>query len=229
LFEELVILISIFVFSLMTIAFSYIYYKRILSVKKEYDSAKNLVSGIVFTFEKSLEEQKDTIETMLYDIENLQSSNDKKSKQNNYLELTIDNLIKNFTSVYKINEKIISNLLLIKNNINELKISDKQLYEKIDSFEKNKDLLQKALINLPSNQKTPLIKLNNTETKIVRILLSEGAKTAPEIMKEIGNTREHTSRLMKKLWQEGFVERDTHVIPFIYRPTKELEKRINSQ
>jgi len=228
-FEELVILISIVVFSLMNIAFTYAYYKRMLYVKKEYDSVKNLVSGIVFTFEKRLEEQKDKIETVLYDIENLQSDNDKKNKQNNYLELTINNLIRNFISVYTINEKIINNLLSIKNNIDELKITDKQLYAKIDFLENNKDLLQKSLINLPTNQKIPLIKLNNTENKIIRILLSEGAKTAPEIMKEIGNTREHTSRVMKKLWQEGFVERDTHVIPFIYRPTKELENRINSQ
>ena len=47
------------------------------------------------------------------------------------------------------------------------------------------------------------------------------------IMEKIGKTREHTSRLMKKLWQEGYIERDTNSIPFIYRPTKELEKRIN--
>jgi len=229
LFEELVILISIFVFSLMNIAFTYTYYKKIIFVKKEYDNVKNLVSGIVFTFEKRLEEQKDKIEMVLYDIENLQSSSDKKNDQNNYLELKINNLIKNFTSVYKINEKIINNISLIKNNINELKITDKQLYKKFDSFEINKDLLQKSLVNLPPNQKTPLIKLNNTETKIINILLSEGAKTAPEIMKMLGNTREHTSRLMKKLWQEGFIERDTYVIPFIYRPTKELEKRIRQQ
>jgi hypothetical protein len=229
LFEELVPLISIFVFSLMNIAFTYTYYKKIVYVKKEYDSAKNLVSGIVFTFEKRLEEQKDKIKMVLYDIENLQSSSDKKNEQNNYLELKINNLIKNFTSVYTINEKIINNLLLIKKNINELKITDEKLYKKIDSFKINKDLLQKSLVNLPTNQKTPLIKLNNTETKIINILLSEGAKTAPEIMKKIGNTREHTSRLMKKLWQEGFIERDTYVIPFIYRPTKELEKRIRQQ
>jgi hypothetical protein len=229
LFEELVPLISIFVFSLMNIAFTYTYYKKIVYVKKEYDSAKNLVSGIVFTFEKRLEEQKDKIKMVLYDIENLQSSSDKKNEQNNYLELKINNLIKNFTSVYTINEKIINNLLLIKKNINELKITDEKLYKKIDSFKINKDLLQKSLVNLPTNQKTPLIKLNNTETKIINILLSEGAKTAPEIMKRIGNTREHTSRLMKKLWQEGFIERDTYVIPFIYRPTKELEKRIRQQ
>jgi hypothetical protein len=229
LFEELVPLISIFVFSLMNIAFTYTYYKKTVYVKKEYDSAKNLVSGIVFTFEKRLEEQKDKIKMVLYDIENLQSSSDKKNEQNNYLELKINNLIKNFTSVYTINEKIINNLLLIKKNINELKITDEKLYKKIDSFKINKDLLQKSLVNLPTNQKTPLIKLNNTETKIINILLSEGAKTAPEIMKRIGNTREHTSRLMKKLWQEGFIERDTYVIPFIYRPTKELEKRIRQQ
>ena len=63
--------------------------------------------------------------------------------------------------------------------------------------------------------------------EIIKILLLVGSKTAPKIMGEISKTREHTSRLMKKLWQEGYIERDTNSIPFIYRPTKELKKRIN--
>lgn len=225
----MILLIPILVFTIITITFAHKYIKTILHVKKEYDNVKSLVSGIVFTFKKRLEEQKDKIETVLYDVEGLQSAIDKKSEQNNYLELKINNLIGNLTSVYTINEKIIKNISLINKKIDELKITDKQLYNKIDSFDNSKGSLHKSLFNLSTNQKTSLIKLNNTETKIIRILLSEGAKTAPEIMKEIGNTREHTSRVMKKLWQEGFIERDTHVIPFIYRSTKELEKRISIQ
>ncbi len=28
----------------------------------------------------------------------------------------------------------------------------------------------------------------------------------------------------KKLWQEGYIERDTHLIPYVYRITENLKK-----
>ena len=90
-----------------------------------------------------------------------------------------------------------------------------------------KESLIKPILTLPPDQDTNFVKLTRTERQVIHILLSEGAKTAPMIMKAIGKTREHTSRLMKKLWQEGFIERDTNSMPFTYRPTKELENRIN--
>ena len=85
------------------------------------------------------------------------------------------------------------------------------------------------MLNVNTSARAPktLFKLTKTEKEILQILITDGAKTAPEIERTIKKTREHTSRLMKKLWQEGYIERDTNSIPFIYRPTKELEKRIN--
>ena len=53
--------------------------------------------------------------------------------------------------------------------------------------------------------------------------------TAPKVEKKIGKTREHTARLMKKLWQEGYIERDTHRMPFRYRPTKRLKKLLKKE
>jgi len=52
----------------------------------------------------------------------------------------------------------------------------------------------------------------------------EGPKTAPEIKDRIRLSREHTARLMKKLYEEGYLERDTSKIPFKYRVKKEMEK-----
>jgi len=48
---------------------------------------------------------------------------------------------------------------------------------------------------------------------------------APKVEKKIRKTREHTARLMKKLWQEEYIERDTNRKPFTYRPTKKLLKK----
>ena len=140
----------------------------------------------------------------------------------------INSLIKGITSGFVINKKLVDKLVDINIKIDELKKYDELLYNKIESFKKDqKESFQKPILNLPPDQRSSFIKLTTTERQIIRILLSEGAKTAPNVMEEISKTREHTSRLMKKLWQEGYIERDTNCIPFIYRPTKELEKIIN--
>jgi len=40
----------------------------------------------------------------------------------------------------------------------------------------------------------------------------------------VGLSREHTARLMKKLYEEGYLERETGKIPFRYSAKQELEK-----
>jgi predicted transcriptional regulator len=93
------------------------------------------------------------------------------------------------------------------------------LNEKIQQapkLERNETMLQ--------TEDLPLSMITETEKWILHMLVEEGSTTAPKVEKKIGKTREHTARLMKKLWQEGYIERDTHRMPFTYRPTKKLKK-----
>ena len=55
------------------------------------------------------------------------------------------------------------------------------------------------------------------------MLSKEGAKTAPEIKERVQLSREHTARLMKKLYEEGYLEREAGKIPFRYSIKKEME------
>lgn len=67
-----------------------------------------------------------------------------------------------------------------------------------------------------------------TEESVLKAL-NEGSKTAPQIQAIIGKSREHTARLMKKLYGEGYIERDTRRIPFVYRPTRELKELLKKR
>ena len=90
--------------------------------------------------------------------------------------------------------------------------------------------------NLPPNQESreePVIQLRRdkaigsltyTEIALLEMLSKEGAKTAPEIKNTVKLSREHTARLMKKLYEGGYVERETGKIPFRYSVKKEMEK-----
>jgi hypothetical protein len=62
-----------------------------------------------------------------------------------------------------------------------------------------------------------LAALTPTERSTLEILRVEGAKGAPELGKRLKKSREHTSRLMKKLYMEGYVSRESNRAPFRYR------------
>jgi predicted transcriptional regulator len=50
--------------------------------------------------------------------------------------------------------------------------------------------------------------------------------TSRDIQVTIGRSREHTSRLMKRLYEGGFVERNTKKKPFTYRITERGKVKI---
>ena len=55
-----------------------------------------------------------------------------------------------------------------------------------------------------------------TELQVLALLSEHGPKSAPEIGRVIGRSREHSARLMKKLFEEGYVRREQTRIPFRY-------------
>lgn len=57
-------------------------------------------------------------------------------------------------------------------------------------------------------------------TDYVLRLITEKPMTSRDIQVTIGRTREHTSRMMKKLYEEGLVERDMQTKPFTYKITE---------
>jgi len=63
-----------------------------------------------------------------------------------------------------------------------------------------------------------------TELEALSLLAREGAKTAPEIGRLVGKSREHTARLMKKLLDEGYVLRDQARIPFRYSLSERVKQ-----
>jgi predicted transcriptional regulator len=61
-----------------------------------------------------------------------------------------------------------------------------------------------------------LAKLSPTEREVLE-LLGGGGKAAPEIGRLVAKSREHTARLMKSLFEQGFVEREANRQPYEYR------------
>jgi predicted transcriptional regulator len=74
----------------------------------------------------------------------------------------------------------------------------------------------------------PTMEENSTMEYILK-LLSERPRSSREIQSSIGRTREHTSRLMKKLYETRLVDRQSNSRPYKYAITRSGRIKINTQ
>jgi len=139
---------------------------------------------------------------------------------------------------------------------NELKILNEriQYYEnllidmkiKLDSLELIKESEEQERIQIPKpkeqkqeqemvvevKEEKPRERIHNmnfgSATDYVLKLITEKPMTSRDIQVTIGRTREHTSRMMKKLFEEGLVERNMQTKPFTYRITEKGLVRIGT-
>lgn len=109
----------------------------------------------------------------------------------------------------------------ILSNDTRLVVELEQLKKKIASFQP-KDI--ERMMETPSARRQNVIvtgdiltSLTPTERQTIEILAKEGAKAAPELGKRLRKSREHTARLMKKLYLEGYVERESNYAPYRYK------------
>jgi uncharacterized membrane protein len=125
-------------------------------------------------------------------------------------------------------EKFSGQINEIRNEFEGMKQTQEKVMEKLVEIEKIKYEIPapevKIKAAIPIKKEKVLEPLTETELSVLETIGKEGEKTAPEIQKLIGLTREHTARLMKKLYKDGYLERDTHKMPYVYRLKEEMEK-----
>ncbi len=99
-------------------------------------------------------------------------------------------------------------------------------YEEPSKVQIQKPREQKLQIEVPveAKEEKPKERVHNmnfgSATDYVLRLITEKPMTSRDIQVTIGRTREHTSRMMKKLFEEGLVERNMQTKPFTYRITE---------
>jgi predicted transcriptional regulator len=68
----------------------------------------------------------------------------------------------------------------------------------------------------------------SSPTNHVLHLITNKAMTSRDIQITLKKSREHTSRLMKKLFEEGFVQRNTESKPYTYSITEKGISKVES-
>ncbi len=220
--------IYVFLF-LFTSCMTLSYYLKIRQASKEYMKAKKALDEIIISFNKELRTEDEKIR----DLE--QKNNSKIVEALDAVTRIEPKIINLEDRLKKIEESatIVNNhekntKKMIKNTLSQ---QTEPIKETImtsvttNGYETNEKL---DVSPIPLRRESALASLTETEVKILELLAQQGEKTAIQIRNEIKLTREHTARLMKKLYVSDYVERRTDRTPYVYRLKKEMEILLNA-
>ena len=224
--EFMLVVTSVLLFG--TVLALFLYYRRILALRQEYDRAKGVVDDIVVGVDSEFRRQKERVLFVAQKIENISLENKKVTEKVDEYDGRLTDLTRLMADVPHNEEKVSGQLKEIRNEVEGIKDAQDRVMKKLVEIEKIKQRAPvpevKIEAAIPIRKEKALEPLTETELMVLETIGREGEKTAPEIREKIGLTREHTARLMKKLYKDGYMERDTHKMPYMYRLKEEMEK-----
>jgi predicted transcriptional regulator len=101
---------------------------------------------------------------------------------------------------------------------------NQQIPDKSNEPQEKKEVINEKSILVPH---LPNFDHNNA-TDYVLHLITDKPMTSRDIQITLKRSREHTSRLMKKLFEDGYVQRNINTKPYTYSITKKGKERLES-
>ncbi len=203
----------------VTVAASIIFYRKIQEATAEYDGARESVRNITFGFTRQVNRLQQDVakvenEAMTAKIvasEALRNSGEAKEATLKGLEA-----VKSLQNRVETTETSVESL---KKEVQKLAIAPKQRVV----------VRQEISAPIPVQQGNILAQLTETELRALKKIAELGEGAVPEIKEHLGTTREHTARMLKKLYESGFVDRITNAMPYRYSVRKEIRDLIQQQ
>jgi len=90
---------------------------------------------------------------------------------------------------------------------------------------KNEWTHHKEVVGDPQEQRVPNMGYQNATDYVLKLITSK-PMTSRDIQITLGRSREHTSRLMKKLFDDGYVKRNTNSKPYTYSITNKGKEKL---
>jgi len=209
------------------------YYRQISKAKKEYEKAKNIIEDILLSFNRGLKRQANRTEVIAYKLDSSLAKSDTSVKKVESIEKIIVPIEEQIKKINETTTNFSSKTTIIQDRIQNFGETTQKLNNRIEKLEEKitkltelPEIIRESVI--PIRREKALAAITDTEIIVLEVLSLEGGKTAPEMKNRISLSREHTARLMKKLYEKGYLERETGKIPFRYTVKKEMEKFLNS-
>jgi len=224
-----VILILVGVLFAITVGAAIKYYKQLRRAQQEYEKAEQVVEDIVLSFNRQIRQEASKLELVAYKVEAVSSKSDSALRKAEEADKKLLSLEGKIGVALGDREKLLTRLDEVDKKVCDNVVSQEALTAKISAMEEQSrqlSMFSEAKIEavIPIKREKVLAPLTETELSVLEMLSLEGPKTAPEIKEKIKLSREHTARLMKKLYESGYLERETNKIPFKYSVKKEMEK-----
>ena len=209
---------NLLLLSLMSIIII-IYIVKSLNVSREYTQAKGLIEEVILSFRKDIEELKKKIEDFERRFSHSELSELKQIKIDlETISSKVNRLQESYLELSNKFEKMKANM----NRTSRENVQD-------EGLRREKGQTTHLESAFPLEKEKAITSLTPTELKVLEILSTEGDKTVREIRSRIGLTREHTGRLMKSLYDKGYVERRTDRIPYVYRIKEEMRRILSRE
>ena len=194
----------------------------------------------MLSFNRQLKRESERLEVVAFKVEGNSAHTDANQKKIEGVEKRIEPLQQQISALSQVKPDtteitthittILSGLTDLSTKIKDIESTQETLKIQVANFNEQ---IQKVTTAPPEVKVEPVIPirrdkamaaLTDTEISVLEMLSTEGPKTAPEIKERVHLSREHTARLMKKLYEEGYLEREVGKIPFSYSLKKEMEK-----
>jgi len=213
----------------VTVSASILYYQRLRRAQREYEKARSVVEDVLLSFNRQFEREDKRLELIAYKVEALTSKVDSGLSMSEDVSKRMDVVQSKVSSESEGRSQITQRLCGVEKKVGDLTTSQEVLMNRVSSLEQRpQQILTTPEVNLqgviPIRREKAMSQLTDTEVSVLEMLAAEGSKTAPEIKERVKLSREHTARLMKNLYEEGYLERETGKIPFRYSVKKEMEK-----
>jgi DNA-binding MarR family transcriptional regulator len=205
------------------------YSKRLRKTQREYEKAREAVEEIVLSFNRQLKQEANKLEITTYKVEALTSKSERALSTTEEVNRTMTNIDAKVNMLLEDKKKTLARLEELDKKAHDIGASQEAVISRLSTAEEQMRRLSavpeaKIEAVIPIRREKALAPLTETELAALEMLATEGPKTAPEIKERIKLSREHTARLMKKLYEGGYLERETNKIPFRYHIKEEMGK-----
>jgi chaperonin cofactor prefoldin len=196
---------------------SYIVYQRVVMAQEEYEDSKDAVRNISSGFTrqvKRMESELDRIES-----EALQAKYMANEAMNSG-QGTGDATLKGLEKVKELSDRV-----------DTIETSIESMRGDLQKIAAQPRIVQQVPVTapIPVEGDNILQQITGTELEVLKMIVDLGEGTVPEIKDVIGKTREHTARLLKKLYEKGYIDRNTSSMPYRYSIRKEIRELIMGQ
>jgi DNA-binding MarR family transcriptional regulator len=202
----------------VTVAASFIYYQRIRLAQEEYESSKDVIRSITVGFTQQIKKIANSIRNIEIDASEARAIASEAIKVS---QETMETVKETSGERQRIAEKI--------------EDTEKVLVEMKEEMQRlsKRPVAVPARLDvdapIPLKQDAVLDQLTPTELDVLTLIEELGEGSVPQIRERIQKTREHTARLLKKLYDRGFIDRNTSGMPYRYHIRKEIRDLIQQQ